>query len=251
MTVHSTLTRRVNSLLLDGCFDRVEGNRCVTEYGQLATARREREGLLDQRDAGSRSKKEAFAVDSAIDAELLFLNVFFAKLRAAHLGDCGANHTNGKLSLVAAGRSLLYLHERTMALQDRVAVETEHAIPVLISRSGAADQEQGVGERCGDARAASGDRCGDSVLRVVPQVFADAPMVVSSEGDANLAVVGQDRWRQRGALASSQDDVKVVVEELNINILFGLDMERIDEQIVHLLVIAFVHNSSGNAVARR
>ena len=66
------------------------------------------------------------------------------------------------------------------------------------------------------------DRGGDSVLRVVPQVFVDAPMLVSSEGDANLAVVGQDGWRQRGALASSQYNVKVVVEELNINILFGL-----------------------------
>ena len=120
------------ALRLSGCPDRVKRDRCVTQDRQLVTAWREREGLLDQRDAGSRGEEEASAIGGAIDAEILLDEVFLMKpVVVVADGPSGVDHADDKLTLRAAARRLLDLMGRTMALEDRVPVEPQHAIPVL------------------------------------------------------------------------------------------------------------------------
>ena len=205
--------------------------------------------MLGERDGGIDGEKETLAVAGAIDADLLLLQVLLVKVGAACFGDVGSNDADGEVVLVAAAGGLLYLFGGAVAVEDGMAVETDEAIPVLKRRLGAADEEDRVRQRGGYVGMADGVDVGDGVFGVVPAELADAPAISADGVDSDLSGVGENGRGQRGALTGGEQDGEVLIEELNVGVLFGVDVEGVDELLVAGWGVPLMQGSDGDVAA--
>jgi hypothetical protein len=130
-----------------------------------------------------------------------------------------------------------------------MTIETNHSIPVLEWGGAASDEEDGLRERGAEVRMALGEGGGDSVAGLVPKEFADAPTIFTIGVDADFTGVGEDGRRKGRALTSGEENGEVAVEKLDVDVLFGLDVESRDEEIVHLTAVALVEEADGDVVA--
>ena len=126
-----------------------------------------------------------------------------------------------------------------------MAVEANEAIPVLERRAIAADEEDGTWQRSSQVWTALGGDGGDVASGTVPAIFPDAPAISSCGVDPDLAVVGEDRGGQRRAFAGGEEELEGLVQELNVNVLFWLDMEFFGEQVVQDGSVALMQDSDG------
>jgi hypothetical protein len=130
-----------------------------------------------------------------------------------------------------------------------MTIETNHSIPVLERGGAASDEEDGLRERGAEVRMALGEGGGDGVAGLVPKEFADTPTIFTIGVDADFTGVGEDGRRKGRALTGGKENGEVAVEKLDVDVLFWLDVEGRDEEIVHLTAVALVEEADGDVVA--
>ena len=96
---------------------------------------------------------------------------------------------------------------------------------------------------------ADGVDVGDGVFGVIPAELSDAPAVSTDGTDSYLSGVGKNGWWERRALTGGEQDGEVLIEELNVNVLFGLDVEILSELIVHGWGVSLMQGPDDDVIA--